>query len=148
MLEAVQTQAVRQRAGPNETFRYTTGLYSIPLAALYCTAPFRPLKIMSSLPLSRDVSTILSPEATIALRDAFRRHLADRSEEAASGVGAALGTVCNEARREQIPAERLLVAFKGIWSSLPEVRKLPPHEAADEVRNLVSLCIERYYAPE
>jgi hypothetical protein len=103
---------------------------------------------MSSSPLPGDVATILSPESTLALREAFRRHLADPSERAAADVTAALGKVCSEARREQIPAERLLVAFKGIWTSLPEVRQMPPHQAADEVRNLVTLCIERYYAPE
>jgi hypothetical protein len=94
------------------------------------------------------VATILSSESTLALREAFRLHLSDRSETAAGRVSAALGGICAEARREQISAERLLVAFKGIWSSLPEVRRLPPHEAADEVRDLVTLCIERYYAPE
>ncbi len=103
---------------------------------------------MPSSPLPRDVDAILSPESTVALREAFRRHLADPSAPAAADVTAALGRVCNEARRERIPAERLLVAFKGIWSALPEVRQMPPHQAADEVRNLVTLCIERYYAPE
>lgn len=104
--------------------------------------------IMPSSPLPRDVATILSPESTLALRVAFRRHLSNPSGAAAVEVSAALDQVCTEARREQIPAERLLVAFKGIWSSLPEVRQLPPHQAADEVRSLVTLCIERYYAPD
>lgn len=103
---------------------------------------------MPSSPPARDVDNILSPAATQALREAFRHHLANPSEPAAADVTAALGRVCNEARRERIPAERLLVAFKGIWSSLPEVRQMPPHQAADEVRNLVTLCIERYYASD
>ena len=104
--------------------------------------------IMPTSPLPGDVAAILSPESTLALREAFRRHLSDPSAGAAADVSAALGRVCNEARREQIPAERLLVAFKGIWSALPEVRQMPPHEAADEVRDLVTLCIERYYDSE
>jgi hypothetical protein len=104
--------------------------------------------IMSSSPRSGDVAAILSPESTLALSDAFRRHLSDPSDAAGIEVRDALGKVCAEARRSQIPAERLLVAFKGIWNTLPEVRRLPPHEAADEVRNLVTLCIERYYAPQ
>ena len=107
-----------------------------------------PTPTMSSSPLPRDAAEILSPESAVALRDAFRQHLAHRSPSAADEVSAALGRVCVEARREQIPAERLLVAFKSIWSALPEVRQMPPHQAADEVRDLVSLCIERYYAPE
>lgn len=103
---------------------------------------------MSSSPLPRDAAAILSPESTLALRDAFRRHITGPTDSASSDVSAALSRVCLEARREQIPAERLLVAFKSIWSSLPEVRQMPPHQAAEEVRDLVSLCIERYYAPE
>ena len=104
--------------------------------------------IMPSSSLPGDVATILSPESTLALRKAFRRHLSGPPDAAATEVSAALSQVCSEARRVQIPAERLLVAFKGIWSSLPEVRKMPPHQAADEVRSLVTLCIERYYSPE
>ena len=95
-----------------------------------------------------DVAGILSPDSTLALRDAFRSHLSADSEAAGAHITTALDKVCNEARQGQIPAERLLVAFKGIWNSLPEVRQLPPHRAAEEVRDLVTLCIERYYAME
>jgi hypothetical protein len=125
--------------------RRPTGLRtSDRVLALPSTDP----SMMSSSPRPVDAAAILSAESTLALREAFRRHLAEPSDRARADVTAALGRVCTEARREQIPAERLLVAFKGIWSSLPEVRQLPPHEAAAEVRNLVTLCIERYYAPE
>ena len=103
---------------------------------------------MPSSPLPGDAATILSPESILALREAFRRHLSGPSNSAAVEVSAALEQVCTEARRKQIPAEQLLVAFKGIWSALPEGRKMPPHQAADEVRDLVTLCIERYYAPD
>ena len=106
------------------------------------------LMSMSTSPHSSDVAGILSPESTVALRDAFRSHLSDSSQKASAHITTALGRVCSEARQEQIPAERLLVAFKGIWNSLPEVRELPPHRAAEEVRDLVTLCIERYYATD
>lgn len=105
-----------------------------------------PLTLMPTSPLPRDEAAILSPEATAALRDAFRLHLASPSAPADARISEALARICAEARKDQIPAERLLVAFKGVWSSLPEVRQLPGHEAAEEVRDLVSLCIERYYA--
>ena len=103
---------------------------------------------MSTSPHPSDVPGILSPASTVALRDAFRTHLSDDSDAASARITTALGQVCSEARQEQIPAERLLVAFKGIWNSLPEVRELPPHLAAEEVRDLVTLCIERYYATD
>ncbi len=103
---------------------------------------------MPTSPLPRDEAAILSPEATAALRDAFRLHLASPSVPAGARISEALTRICAEARKEQIPAERLLIAFKSVWSSLPEVRQLPSHEAADEVRDLVTLCIERYYAKE
>ncbi len=103
---------------------------------------------MPSSPQPSEVAAILSPESTVALREAFRSHLAEPSDSAGARITVALSRVCSEARLEQIPAERLLVAFKGIWNSLPEVRQLPPHRAADEVRDLVTLCIERYYATD
>ena len=103
---------------------------------------------MTTSPLPRDVAAVLSPESTEALRDAFRLHLTQPSAPANERISEALAQVCAEARREQIPAERLLVAFKSVWNSLPEVRKLPGHRATEEVRDLVTLCIERYYAAE
>lgn len=103
---------------------------------------------MTSSPLPRDVAGILSPESTDALREAFRLHLAEPSGSANQRITEALGRICAEARQEQIPPERLLVAFKGVWNSLPEVRNLHGRRATEEVRDLVSLCIERYYASE
>lgn len=103
---------------------------------------------MTSSPLPRDVAGILSPEATAALTDAFRLHLAEPSAPANQRITEALSRICTEARRDQIPPERLLVAFKGVWNSLPEVRQLDGHRATEEVRDLVTLCIERYYAGE
>src|SRR5687768_11135207 len=108
--------------------------------------PHAPMSMSPSHP--SDVTGILSPEAPVALRHPFRSHLAARSEASGSPITTALGRLCHEARQEQIPAERLLVAFKGIWNSLPEVRELPPDRAAEEVRDLVTLCIERYYATD
>ena len=102
---------------------------------------------MTSSSSSNDAASILSASSIADLRDALSEHLKTQSEPAGVRITAALATICAEARREQIPAERLLVAFKGIWTSLPEVRRLPPDRAADEMRDLVTLCIERYYAP-
>ncbi len=107
-----------------------------------------PPTLMTSSPLPRDVAGILSPESTAALTDAFRLHLSQPSAPANQRITEALGRICSEARREQIPPERLLVAFKGVWNSLPEVRQLDGHRATEEVRDLVSLCIQRYYASE
>jgi hypothetical protein len=103
---------------------------------------------MTSSSSSQDGAPILSESSVEALRRALRDHLQTRSEPTAARISNALTAICAEARREQIPAERLLVVFKGIWASLPEVRRLPPDRAADEVRDLVGLCIERYYAAE
>jgi hypothetical protein len=102
---------------------------------------------MSSSQHAGEVEAVLSPESISALRAAFRLHLSGPPDTAAGQVSEALSLICEEARENHIPAERLLVAFKGVWSALTEVRQLPPHEAAEEVRDLVTLCIERYYAP-
>jgi hypothetical protein len=103
---------------------------------------------MTSSPTPTDDRSILSPTSADALRSALRLHIQKPGDGADSQIASALAAICDEARRRQIPAERLLVAFKDIWTSLPEVRRLPPDRAADEIRGLVTLCIERYYAPD
>ena len=96
-------------------------------------------------PTPSSEGAILSARSASALRDAFRQHLTAPSEATSTRVAEAMSLVCAEARRDSIPAEQLLVAFKGIWSALPEVRRLTPDRAADQVRALVTLCIEHYY---
>ncbi len=53
--------------------------------------------------------------------------------------------VAEDARGQGLAAERLLVALKGAWAGLAEVRQLVAHDAQDLLDRLVSLCIRAYY---
>ncbi len=53
--------------------------------------------------------------------------------------------VAEDARGQGLAAERLLVALKGVWAGLVEVRQLVAHDAQDLLDRLVSLCIRAYY---
>ena len=53
--------------------------------------------------------------------------------------------VAEDARGQGLAVERLLVALKGVWAGLAEVRQLPAHDARDLLDQLVSLCIRAYY---
>ena len=101
---------------------------------------------MTSSRTLNDDRPVLSAASADALRSALRLHIQKPDGGADSQVTSALAIICDEARRDQIPPERLLVAFKAILSSLPEVSQLPPERATEVVRSLVTICIERYYA--
>jgi len=58
-----------------------------------------------------------------------------------------LKKVGTEARQKEIRPEELLVIFKRLWNSLAE--SIPPQNAEQHERirqNLVTLCIQAYYA--
>jgi DNA primase len=52
-----------------------------------------------------------------------------------------------EARQNNVKPEQLLVIFKQLWNSLAESLRLQNPEQHERVRqNLVTLCIQAYYA--
>jgi hypothetical protein len=52
-----------------------------------------------------------------------------------------------EARQKDIKPEQLIVIFKGLWNSLAESLRPQDPEQQERVRqNLVTLCIQAYYA--
>ena len=52
-----------------------------------------------------------------------------------------------EARQKDIKPEELLVVFKQMWNSLAESARLQNADQHERVRqNLVTLCIQAYYA--
>jgi hypothetical protein len=57
--------------------------------------------------------------------------------------------LCNtaeEARRKGIQAERLLIILKDLWYSLPEVSSAASPEQTALLQDLISRCIQEYYA--
>ncbi len=80
-----------------------------------------------------------------ALRSVLQAHA--RGEPAHGELRHAIGLVCREARRERLRAEQVIVAVKGTWYSLPEVRELSSGEArADLLDHVVRLTIDEFYA--
>jgi hypothetical protein len=95
------------------------------------------------------------PESTIAaLRELLLRMLHDEpppnSEEAGHAgedVRGALRDLCDEAHRNHVRVEQLVIAIKQGWTSLhsehPRARSAGPDELLNQV---ITLCIDEYYA--
>ncbi len=88
----------------------------------------------------------LSDDTLAAMRDAVLRVWND-PEVAESALQLALAHAVEEARARALRAEEVIVSFKGLLASLPElnspVRRL---EAARLRERLITLCIKAYYA--
>jgi hypothetical protein len=94
------------------------------------------------------------PESTIAaLRELLLRMMRDEPQSEAEGmaradedVRGALRNLCDDARRNDVLVEQLVIAIKQGWSSLhsehPRTRAAGPDELLNQV---VTLCIDRYY---
>ena len=88
-----------------------------------------------------------SDDARAALQAAlggFVRHGGRPADEEA--VCDVLRRLAGEAHERQLHGEHLLVAFKRVWSEMPEVRAL--RETGERQRlldRLVTLCIDTYY---
>jgi hypothetical protein len=55
--------------------------------------------------------------------------------------------VAQEARKQSIPPEELIVSFKQLWNSLAESLRPQSADQYERIRQrLVTLCIQAYYA--
>ena len=88
-------------------------------------------------------SQALSASAVSAVRCAIQAHLDGRVRP--EGMRAALRALCAEGRRRGLRAEQVVVALKGAWASLPEVRRAAHDAQRAAVEWLVTACIEEYY---
>ena len=88
----------------------------------------------------------LSDSTLAALRDAVLQVWND-PEQAESVLHGAIAQTVDEARQRALRAEEVIVSFKSLLASLPElnspVRRL---EAARLRERLITLCIRAYYA--
>ena len=95
------------------------------------------------------------PDSTIAaLRELLLRMLRDEpppnteeSPRTSDGIRDALRELCDDARRNQVRVEQLVIAIKQGWKSLhseqPRVRSAGPDVLLNHV---ITLCIDEYYA--
>jgi flagellar biosynthesis regulator FlaF len=86
-------------------------------------------------------------ESTIEeLKSALAEQL-KHAHSPSSELTTALRKAGAEAREKKIKPEELLVLFKQIWNSLAESVRPPSSELQERMRqNLVTLCIQAYYA--
>lgn len=85
----------------------------------------------------------LSEASVTALRSALIEYV---SSNDASALDRALRLVAAEAREKQMHAERLLVALKDVWFSLPEQREsIDVEQQTRLLQRAVTVCIRAYY---
>jgi hypothetical protein len=57
----------------------------------------------------------------------------------------AMRALCDEARRQGMHAEELIVLFKKTWHARPELHQMSREETAQLFDSVVTMCIEEYY---
>jgi hypothetical protein len=60
----------------------------------------------------------------------------------------AIESLCVDSRRKAVPIEKLIVAIKLAWASVPEIRLRLGETAPDTLTSMVTACIEAYFADE
>lgn len=89
----------------------------------------------------------LSEETLHELRIAIAGHTRN-APDADDALRTALARVTAEARARSLRVEEVIVAFKKMWSTMPELSGGPTR--ADEIavrERLVTMCIKAYYSP-
>ena len=97
------------------------------------------------------------PQIDDALIVAGRRVLLDSVGDAVRGGGQVrhvsrtpfavpMDAFCHDARQAGVPVEKLIIALKLAWSSLPELRLAFGESAPDIIGAAVTACIDAYFA--
>lgn len=85
-----------------------------------------------------------SREALALLRGSLSHYITDGEDE--QRVCEALTVLAREAQERKLYAEHMLIAFKRVWSDMPEVEAIPAEaERKRLLSRLVKLCIDTYY---
>jgi hypothetical protein len=94
--------------------------------------------------------TRLDPDGLALLRAALEQEIGNYDVSSSPGLRDALQHICDDAKRNSVPPELLLIALKAELHTLPSVRRLTPGRDREEcVARLVSLCITEFYrAPQ
>jgi hypothetical protein len=90
-------------------------------------------------------TTALDPAMISELRTALSRSL--QSGDHGDELKSLLTRAAADARQKGIQAERLLLALKDIWYSLPHLSGQPGNEIQTRLlQQLIARCIQEYYA--
>lgn len=85
-----------------------------------------------------------SERAGTALRAALQGHL--RQPVPDDTLRRALNALCTDARARNLRPEQLILIFKQVWSSLPEIQNRIGNRRQELLDRIVTICIEEYYA--
>ena len=100
--------------------------------------------MMMAFDSSQNPPSRLSDDTTQAVRVALRDYLASGSS---SHLQQALVQMAVDAREKSVPPEKVLIALKNIWNSLPEVRGMA--DTGNQMlllERVVTMCIKEYYS--
>jgi hypothetical protein len=90
-------------------------------------------------------TTALDPGMISELRTALSRSL--QSGDHGDELKSLLTRAAADARQKGVQAERLLLALKDIWYSLPQLSGQPGNEVQTRLlQQLIARCIQEYYA--
>ena len=98
-------------------------------------------------PLQIDDALVVAGRRVLldALSDAVRRGSQIR-RMSRTPFAHAMVSFCDEARQAGVPVEKLIIALKLAWSSLPELRLTFGESAPDVIGAAVTACIDAYFA--
>jgi hypothetical protein len=57
----------------------------------------------------------------------------------------AMRVLCEEARRQGMRAEELIILFKKTWQARPELQRMSREETSRLFDSVVTMCVEQYY---
>jgi hypothetical protein len=88
---------------------------------------------------------ILSDAAVTALRGALQALVGDYAPP--GDLRRAIVLMCDEARRNGLRAEQLVITIKQAWESIPEVcRHVSVEQRTRVLSGVVTMCIDEFYA--
>lgn len=85
-----------------------------------------------------------SERAGTALRSALQGHL--RQAVPDDALRRALHWLCADARARNLRPEHLILIFKQVWASLPEMQNRTGNRRQELLDRIITICIEEYYA--
>jgi hypothetical protein len=86
-----------------------------------------------------------SERAATALRAALQGHL--RQPVPDQALRRALHALCADARARNLRSEQLILIFKQVWASLPDIQNRSGNRRQELLDRVVTICIEEYYTP-
>jgi hypothetical protein len=89
----------------------------------------------------------IAQETVDAVRRALQRDVSASQSEPAPELRTALHNLACEARQKAISPERVLIALKSIWRTLPDVEHARDYDEETRIlQRVVAICIKEYFA--